>query len=74
MEMYRLHLFGMFTNVLLHPHHIIPAAELVATLHKAANHPIAQMAVELDTVFSQIRICTSWGRYTGTHIEDAHLL
>ena len=74
MEMHRLHLFGMFTNVLLHPHHIIPAVELVATLHKAANHPISQVTMELDAVFSQKRIRTSWSRDASTHIEDAHLL
>ena len=74
MKTHRLYLFGMFTYVLLHPHHIIPTAELVATLHKAANHTISQVAMELDAVIRQIRICASWGRDTGTHIEDAHLL
>jgi len=46
METHRLYLFGMFTNVLLHPHHIIPAVELVATLRKAANHTIPQVVKE----------------------------
>ena len=74
MKTHWLHLFSMFTNVLLHPHHIIPAAELIAALRKAANHPIPQVAMELDAVIRQIRICTSWGRDAGTHIENAHLL
>ena len=74
MKTHSLYLFGMFTYMLLHPHHIIPTAELVATLHKAANHTISQVAMELDAVIRQIRICASWSRYTGTHIEDAHLL
>ena len=30
METHRLHLLGMFTDVLLHPHHIIPAVELIS--------------------------------------------
>ena len=74
METYRLHHVGMVTNMLLHPHHIIPAAELVAALCEAAYHPIAQVAMELDAVIRQIRIYASWGRDTGTHIEDTHLL
>ena len=35
---HRVYLFGMFTNMLLHLHHIIPTAELVATLHKATGY------------------------------------
>jgi len=58
----------MFTNVLLHPHHIIPAAELVATLHEAANQTIAQVTVELDAVFRLEWVCASWGRDAGIRL------
>ena len=64
---------GMVTYHFLHPDHIVPAAELVAALVKAANQAVAQVLMEANAVVVQVRISADWRGNAGVQVQEALL-
>ena len=46
----------MFTDYLLHPNHVVPAAKLLAALVKVGHSTVAKLFMEAYTVLCQIFI------------------
>ena len=63
----------MLADKLLHPNHAIPAVEFISALSAAADHPVAEMRVEIRAVFRQIFVLNFWIGYAGVHVEKALL-
>lgn len=61
-------------NDLFHPHHIVPAAELVAAVAEGAAQRKTEMRVELGAVFGQVFVLYLREADAGIQVQNAHIL
>ena len=61
---------GVFADVLLHPHHVIPAAELIRAAREPADEPVAKVLMELLAVERQVLVRHRRVRDAGIDVRD----
>lgn len=60
----------MLPQMLFHPHHVVPAAELIAALKKLPHHPVAHPLMKPDAVLRQVRVIPLGPGDAGVQVED----
>ena len=61
----------MLTDYLLHPNHVVPASELLATLVEVGHLLVTKLFMEAYAVLRQIFIFRLDEGDAGIHVEDA---
>ena len=61
---------GVFADVLLHPHHVVPAAELICAAREPADEAVTEVLMELLAVERQVFIRNRRVRDAGVDVRD----